>query len=106
LHGTASGSDSSEKTQNSLKLCTKKVRPQKLPTKGAKEEEPLKKSPFASLELQVKDQEVVKARTCVRNAHILNKSLTGECRSLEDEMSELTKDLEALRAQLKNRREP
>jgi len=63
---------------------------------------PLKKLPFASLDL--KDSGIVKARTCVRNAQKLNKSLTGECRSLEDEMSDLTKDLEALREQLKNRR--
>lgn len=70
--------------------------PRKLPPKEAP-----KKSPFASLDLQ--DQGVVKARMYSCNAQMLNKNFTGQCRSLEDEMSELTKDLEALRAQLKSR---
>lgn len=59
------------------------------------------KPPFASLDIQ--DKGVAKARKCVQIAQQLNKSVTSECRSLEDEMSDLTKDLEALRAQLKNR---
>lgn len=87
--GAGSGSDSSEKLQI---LC-----PKEDPTLA------VKKSPFASLDL--KDQGIVKARTCTRNALQLNRSLTGECRNLEDEMSDLTKDLERLRAQLKNHRQ-
>jgi len=89
LQDAGSTSDSSEK-----------------PQKPAPKEDPalaVKKSPFASLDL--KDQGIVKARTCTRNAQQLNRSLTGECRYLEDEMSDLTKDLEALRAQLKNHRQ-
>lgn len=90
LQDSGNSSDNSEKPKKTKKLPVK--------------EEFVKKSPFASLDLQ--DRGVVKARSCARNAQMLNKSLTGECRSLEDEMSELTKDLEALREQLKNHRGP
>lgn len=62
----------------------------------------VEKVPFASLDIQ--EQGVAKARRCAKIAQQLNKSLTGECRSLEDEMSELTKDLQALREHIKNRR--
>eukprot|EP00746_Dinoflagellata_sp_MGD_P075918 gnl/MRDRNA2_/MRDRNA2_30528_c0_seq1.p1 gnl/MRDRNA2_/MRDRNA2_30528_c0~~gnl/MRDRNA2_/MRDRNA2_30528_c0_seq1.p1 ORF type:complete len:347 (+),score=55.72 gnl/MRDRNA2_/MRDRNA2_30528_c0_seq1:97-1137(+) len=88
LQDAGSSSDSSEK-------------PQKPPVK-VDAVSTVKKTPFASLDLQ--DQGIVKARTCTRNALQLNKSLKSECRSLEDEMSDLTKDLEALREQLKNHR--
>lgn len=84
VQDTGSSSDSSEKPQKSS---------------GKEDVVPAKKSPFASLDLQ--DQGIVKARSCTRNALQLNKSLRSECRNLEDEMSDLTRDLQALRDQLK-----